>query len=171
MGKATAWAAFVNKESGVGVGAALAVLGYDLGATTGVSVYLDGRLAALESIKPVDLLASVDAMCAKARQVAVVFEDSRKQSVLFSGNKASVKSAAARCKVARDVGRIDAWCDLLEAHCKRLGVPILGVSPQEKGAKVAASAFEHITGWAGRTNEHERDAAMVARPFRKGFKA
>lgn len=167
MGNATAGAAFVNTESG----ASLAVLGYDLGVTTGVATYLDGRLAELASIKPLDLMASVDAACARARQVVVVFEDSRKQSVLFSGNKASVKSAAARCKVARDVGRIDGLCYLLEAYCQRLGVPILGISPQEKGAKVAASAFEHITGWAGRTNEHERDAAMVARPFRKGFKA
>lgn len=89
----------------------------------------------------------------------MVFEDSRLQSNLFSGSKTTVE--AKRLKIARDVGGIDAWCTLLEQECKRLGLRSLGVSPKDKGAKVAASAFDHITGWPGRTSEHERDAAMV----------
>ena len=31
---------------------------------------------------------------------------------------------------------------------------------------MAAEAFGRITGWTERSNEHERDAAMVAWPYR-----
>lgn len=145
----------------------LLVLGFDLGVKTGVARYIDGKLLALETVKPWGMRDLLEASCKTAARVDVVFEDSRLQSTIFSGRKTTVE--AKRLKIARDVGGIDAWCTLLEQECKRLGLRSLGVSPKDKGAKVAASAFDHITGWPGRTNEHERDAAMVARPFRKGF--
>lgn len=145
----------------------LLVLGFDLGVKTGVARYVDGKLLALEIVKPWAMRDLLEASCQTAERVDVVFEDSRLQSKLFSAIKTT--GEAKRLKIARDVGGIDAWCTLLEEECKRLGIRCLGISPAEKGAKVAASAFDHITGWPGRTNEHERDAAMVARPFRKGF--
>jgi hypothetical protein len=147
----------------------LLVLGFDLGVTTGVARYVDGKLLALESVKPWAMRGLLVAALAENSRVQVIFEDSRLQSHIFSAKKKMAE--AAKLKIARDVGGIDAWCTLLEQECKELGIRSLGVSPAEKGSKVAASAFEHITGWTGRTNEHERDAAMVARPFRKGFQS
>ncbi|MEG1454838.1 MAG: hypothetical protein RSC66_04615 [Comamonas sp.] len=145
----------------------LLVIGVDPGKQTGVARYFDGKLLALETVAPWGMRDLLEASLLTAERVDVVFEDSRLQSKLFSGQKAT--GEAKRLKIARDVGGIDAWCLLLEHECERLGLRCLGVSPKDKGAKVAASAFDHITGWPGRTNEHERDAAMVARPFRKGF--
>lgn len=147
----------------------LHVLGLDPGSCTGVALYVEGKLVSHDSIKPVDIQDALRAYAAKAGRMQVVFEDSRLQSAIFSDKKA--KNEATKKNVARKVGRIDAWCELISDTCFLLDVQCLGISPKDKGGKVAASAYEHITGWAGRTNEHERDASMVARPFRKGFAA
>ena len=147
------------------------VLGIDPGENTGIAVYRDGKLKQLLTTAPDEVRDEIACFLASAEvegmKLQVVFEDSRKQSHIFSAKQSM--NAAQKMRVARSVGMIDAWCVLIERACKRLGVQCLGVSPAEKGPKCAASAFEHITGWEGRTNEHERDAAMLARPFRKGF--
>ena len=44
------------------------------------------------------------------------------------------------------------------------------VSPLQKGSKVNRDDFAIKTGWVDKSNEHNRDAAMVAWPFRNGAK-
>ena len=92
----------------------------------------------------------------------MVFEDSRLQSHTWS--KAPSRAVAA--KMARNVGEIDAWCRLITAICERQSVAAHGISPKGKGAKRTAAQFELLTGWAKRCNQHERDAACVAWPYR-----
>ena len=41
-------------------------------------------------------------------------------------------------------------------------MPRIGVSPLRKGSKLTAARFAKVTGWQGRSNQHERDAAMCA---------
>lgn len=135
------------------------ILGIDPGANTGVAVFQGGRLVELQTIEPHQLIEVIETV----EPDHVVFEDSR----LISPTWARKTSAAARLKIARNVGEIDAWCRLIEATCKRLGVPAHGVSPKEKGAKLDAEQFEKLTGWTGRSNEHSRDAACVAWQLRK----
>lgn len=69
--------------------------------------------------------------------------------------------------MARNVGEVDAWCKLISGACLDLGVPAHGISPKAKGAKVNAEQFAKLTGWAGLSNGHTRDAAMVAWPYRR----
>ena len=69
-------------------------------------------------------------------------------------------------KMARNVGEIDAWCALITSICDDLGIPAHGISPKAKGAKLRHDAFAKLTGWTGKTNEHMRDAAMVAWMYR-----
>lgn len=92
----------------------------------------------------------------------VVFEDSRLQSHVWT----SVPSKAAALKMARNIGQIDAWCTLITAVCADLGIAAHGISPAGKGGKLNAAEFERLTGWVGRSNEHERDAAVVAWKYR-----
>ena len=47
-----------------------------------------------------------------------------------------------------------------------LGIQAHGISPKSKGAKTKEADFIAATGWQGRSNEHTRDAAMVAWPYR-----
>ena len=134
------------------------ILGIDPGSNTGVASYIGGKLKHLATIEPVEIAARIEAV----RPSRVVFEDSR----LLSYTWTTIKSRPAALKMARNVGEVDAWCKLIVAVCAQLDIPAHGISPKGKGAKVGSEQFERITGWAARSNEHERDAAMVAWPFR-----
>lgn len=134
------------------------ILGIDPGAHTGVAVYIGGKLNRLETIEPWQIPKLFDGF----RVDRVVFEDSRLTSFMFT----SVPSRAAALKMARNVGEIDAWSKLICAVCEQLNIPAHGISPKGKGAKLDAKAFERLTGWTGPSNEHTRDAAAVAWPYR-----
>lgn len=135
------------------------ILGLDPGVKTGVAHFDGGRLVRLETVHPVD----IPNVLQQHRPGAVVFEDSRLQSHVW-GRGTGVAAAA---KVARNVGEVDAWCRLIEHTCSKLDIKCHGVSPQSKGAKLDAVQFERLTGWAQRSNAHERDAATVAWQFRR----
>lgn len=135
------------------------IIGIDPGAYTGIAVYKDGALSELKTIQPYDL----QRMLEGEKCDLVVFEDSRLQSHIWTRG---LKGAAAM-KVARNIGQIDAWCSLIETVCKMSGIETESLSPKAKGEKVDALAFYKLTGYDGRSNQHERDAAMVALPFVK----
>lgn len=140
------------------------VLGIDPGRHTGLAWYRGAKLVELLTVAPeqlVPILQSTDI-------TTVVFEDSRKTRHTWGRGPASV---GAMRKIARNVGQIDAWCIQIEVLCKTCGIACIGLSPREKGAKVSPNDFARITGFQGRSNQHERDAAMVAWPFRAMRKA
>ena len=134
------------------------ILGIDPGSSTGVATYICGKLVHLDTIAPVDIAERIEL----ARPTRVVFEDSRLESYVWS----QIKSRAAALKMARNVGEVDAWCKLIVAVCAKFDIPAHGISPTRKGAKVDAERFAAITGWTKSSNEHTRDAAMVAYPYR-----
>lgn len=133
------------------------LIGIDPGQSTGIAIYEAGILVELLTLQPHRV--------AQALQGAekVVFEDSRLQSHTWKRGK----NIPATLKMARNVGQVDAWCHLISAVCKDLGVPTLGISPKGKGAKIKDAEFRLTTGWDGRSNQHTRDAAMVAWPYRR----
>jgi hypothetical protein len=134
------------------------VLGIDPGKATGLATYAGGKLLALETCTPGELVEAIT----RIAPALVVFEDSRLQSPTWGRGV----SRAALLKVARNVGQIDGWCALIVEACAKHGIPAHAISPKGKGRKVDADRFHAITGWAARCNQHERDAAMVAWPFR-----
>ena len=134
------------------------ILGIDPGANTGVATYIGGKLVHLDTIAPVDIAARIEL----ARPARVVFEDSR----LLSHTWTTIKSRPAALKMARNVGEVDAWCKLIVAVCESLSIAAHGISPKAKGEKLGSEAFNRVTGWVGPSNQHMRDAAMVAWPYR-----
>ena len=134
------------------------ILGIDPGASTGVAVYIDGKLEKLATVEPWRIPEVIQAHGASR----VVFEDSHLTSFMFT----TAPSRAAALKMARNVGEVDAWCKLIVAVCDQLKIPAHSISPKQKGAKLDAKAFERLTGWASQSNQHERDAAAVAWPYR-----
>lgn len=134
------------------------ILGIDPGANSGIATYIDGKLLRLDTIEPHRVPELIRLSGAKR----VIFEDSRLQSAVWT----QVKSRPAALKMARDVGRVDAWCSLITAVCADLGIPAHGISPLGKGGKLNAAQFAKLTGWTGPSNEHTRDAGAVAWPYR-----
>ena len=134
------------------------VVGIDPGASTGIAIFRCGKLAALRTIEPVGIEDEILALWPSR----VIFEDSRLQSHTWT----QAASRAAAAKMARNVGQIDAWSSLITAICAKHGIPCHGISPQGKGAKLNAEQFERMTGWTMTSNQHARDAAMVAWQYR-----
>jgi len=139
------------------------VMGIDPGQATGTALYRDGALRALRTVAPVEIQALI-------REVVpdmVVFEDSRLQSRIWG---ARVKTTlGAKLATARSLGQVDAWCSLIVELCDELRITAHGISPKGKGSKLDADQFRQVTGWVGRSNQHERDGAMVAWPYRRAL--
>jgi len=132
------------------------IIGIDPGANTGIAVAQNGQLYSLHTIEPQDLQALLREY-SEWSGLSVVFEDSRLQSHVWM----STANRAVSLKMARNLGQVDAWCSLIEAACAQYAIPCTGVSPKAKGAKVTAATLKRLTGWEGRSNQHERDAAML----------
>lgn len=135
------------------------VIGVDPGQHTGIATYHDGKLTSLKTIKPHQMR---DAIMNSGANM-VVFEDSRLTSFMFT----TVKSRPVALNMARKVGQVDGLCSLIDAICEEAGIKAYGISPKQKGAKLNAEQFEHVTGWMQGSNQHGRDAAMVAFPYRR----
>lgn len=142
------------------MGQGLVVIGADPGKVTGVSIFRGGRLDRFLATDHRDALLLIRVQ----RPALVVLEDSR-QGPLYA--RAGV-SGRAMTRIARSVGEIDQRCREVEDLCKREGIEIICVSPRDKGRKLSAAEFAALTGWTGRTNQHVRDAVMVAWPYRHG---
>jgi hypothetical protein len=135
------------------------VIGLDPGAEFGIAVYIDGKLTELRTGNISEATHShVDADL-------LVYEDARQQSNIFS----AVGNVRTKMKIAQDVGGIKMLCAFVEFFRLRSNMPLIGVSPRQKGKKLNAAQFKAITGWSKPSNQHTRDAAMVAFKYRHGL--
>lgn len=134
------------------------IIGIDPGKRTGIAVYRDGALCELRTVSPEQVVGALIELA----PMLVVLEDSRLQSAVFARGA----NPRAMLKIARNVGEIDQLCRQIEAHCDVLGIQCQLVSPRAKGRKLGAATFSALRGWPGRSNQHERDAALVAWPYR-----
>jgi hypothetical protein len=131
------------------------VMCLDPGTNTGVAMYISGKLSTLTTIDPSQIQNHIYEFCPDM----VVYEDSRLQSNVWGVKVAN--NRASQLKIARNLGEIDAWCKLIVSVCGWYKTPAHGISPKNKGAKIGAKNFALVTGWEGRSNQHERDAAML----------
>jgi len=134
------------------------VLGIDPGQRTGLALYISGTLTSVSTATPAGALERIREL----RPGLVVLEDSREQSAVFSRGV----SPRAMLKIARNVGEIDHQCRTIVELCAELGIEVVQVSPLRKGAKYGANHMRGMCGWTARSNQHERDAAAVAWPYR-----
>ena len=136
------------------------IIGIDPGKNMGVATFMYGSLISLQTLTPMQILK----LNLGSGKSVVIVEDSRSKSYAWNARKHEGGTAL---KIARDLGRIDAYCELIEQLVLSHGGEFIGISPTQKGRKLNAEEFKKVTGWTGRrTNQHERDAAMVAWGFR-----
>lgn len=62
-------------------------------------------------------------------------------------------------RIAKNVGENHATGKLLVEMAQSLGLPVVEVRPTR--TKMKAEDFNRITGWQGRTNQEQRDAALL----------
>jgi hypothetical protein len=138
------------------------VVGIDPGESTGFAQFENGKLTRLWTFKPLQAIAYLQSR----DEGLYVMEDSRKQSCSFKN--LFVGTAMFAFSRGRSVGTVDRLCNLYQ---EALGKnKLIMLSPREKGSKIKHDVFVIKTGWEGKSNEHSRDAAMVAWTFRNGAK-
>lgn len=83
--------------------------------------------------------------------IFVRFEDARKRNWFGNSGREQLQGA----------GSIKRDCSLWEEFLTSKGIPFVPVSPKSNRTKMKPEAFAKYTGWAKRTSEHARDAAML----------
>jgi hypothetical protein len=128
------------------------LIGLDPGSFTGVAIFENKKLTRLMTWTPLQLITLLPSLSVDR----VIFEDSRLISPVWGRGTTS----AAKLKIARNVGQVDAICNLICSLCNEMKVSAHGISPKHKGRKLDTETFNKITGWTKKSNQHERDAAM-----------
>ena len=83
--------------------------------------------------------------------IFVRFEDARKRNWFGNAGREQLQGA----------GSIKRDCSLWEEFLTAKNIPFAAVAPKANRTKMTAEQFERYTGWAKRTSEHARDAAML----------
>ena len=86
----------------------------------------------------------------------VIFEDARKRTWFKpETSESEYRGKLMGAGAAKRDSKI--WEEFLTDH----GIPFTAHKPQPGGTKWKAEAFTRATGYTGRTNEHNRDAALL----------
>lgn len=129
-------------------------VGIDTGTHTGVAIW-DTRTQMFLSIECVKIhvaMRIIESLCScNEGNVVVRFEDARQRNWFGTAGREQLQGA----------GSIKRDCTIWEDYLTDLHARFEAIPPRKNLTKMTAEAFERITGWKGRTNEHERDAAML----------
>lgn len=135
-----------------------AVIGIDPGKTIGCAELIDNKVVSLYSFKSNGhLIEYIELNLGRIQLVAM--EDSRLQTKIFPRQVGPLQMQ----RIARNVGHVDAQCALIADAIQKLGVGYLAIAPSAKGGKLDREGFARHYGWHGPSNQHERDAALIAR--------
>lgn len=134
-------------------------IGIDTGVHTGLAIWdsQGRRFLSIELLKIHRAMDVVEAL-AKANPGAVRarVEDARQRK--WIPNMGSIRNEIGRAKGA---GSVERDCSIWEDFLADINVPCEMVAPKNNVTKLRQEAFSNLTGWTQRTNEHERDAAML----------
>ena len=130
----------------------MVVIGIDPGTKTGWAIWdrSQKRITDMATLTCAEAMLRVQMAHQHGTLALVVFEDATKH-----GRSDKSPGAAMGAGSIRRESQI--WREWLEL----LGVPYRAVSARQKGAKMSHAAFVRLTGKAGRTSQHARDAAML----------
>jgi len=129
------------------------VVGIDPGINTGLALYdkQGKKLTAVMTVQVHQAFELVKRMNQDGIKLFVRVEDARKRKRYGPNSNAKIQGA----------GAIKIQCRQWEMFLQQEGISFDLVAPAQIKTKVDAKKFKIITGWAGRTNNHGRDAAML----------
>ncbi|MCV6612427.1 MAG: hypothetical protein OIF55_16825 [Amphritea sp.] len=125
---------------------------------SGVAVTEGGEILTLDALRFFDLCQFIDE---HKHQAVFHLEDVECNKSVYQRNT----SQAGMRKIAQNVGQVKAIGRLLVEYLKGAGAEYKLVRPLVgpiKKAKKDAEFFNRQTGWAGKSNEDKRDAALLA---------
>lgn len=131
------------------------VIGIDSGTTTGFAIWNRSKklFAEISSLPIHRALDKVRAMHEQGYQVEVIVEDAR---LANKGRRSSVDA-----NKLQGAGSIKRDAAIWESFLKDHKIPHQMVRPCKAITKYTAEEFKRTTGYAGSTNGHSRDAAMI----------
>jgi len=130
---------------------------------SGIAVVNGKEVQHLLSIKLPDLISAIKAIGSPA-EVCIKLENPEANKGLFASRQN--KNKAVSIAIAMSVGKVQATThhikELLESegYAVKLIAPLKGEVKRQ--AKADAKYFNKLTGWSGRSNQDQRDAALIA---------
>jgi len=136
------------------------IIGIDAGIKTGIAIFENGKLVELKTLTPYNaILFFQNTTITKA-----VIEYSKGQSHIFSQRHGMPKAVIG--KVGRNVGQVDAMCDMFIECLESKLVDVVKYTPSQKGRKWGAEDFKcSFPNWKPVTNSHTRDAVKIVVKF------
>jgi hypothetical protein len=136
------------------------VIGIDPGSNTGWASWdrKEREFVEIRAMSPAQTIIELHKLHTLKLPVEVVCEDARLRKWYGDADKRQARSGAG---IREGVGAVKARCADIEEACKILDIPCRMVKPKAGTSKWTADYFRKITGWALRTNEHGRDAAIL----------
>ena len=129
------------------------LVGIDCGVNTGFAKVYDGVLREVKTYTIIEAMADLMFYVKNGVQpvdVKIYIEDARKRK-WFTGGR----------EKAQGVGSVKRDCQVWQEFCEHYGFEYELVAPKNNKTKLDDESFKKLTGWAERTNEHGRDAAML----------
>ncbi|MFV5376549.1 hypothetical protein [Acinetobacter calcoaceticus] len=140
------------------------LIGVDTGVHTGFAVAFDqGKGGVLQDVSSLTITQAMSRVLelvelhSKAK-IMLYIEDARLRT--WFGN-ADARQARSGAGVREGIGSVKRDAQIWEDWCKELGLKYQMIHPAANKTKTDAKYFLKLTGWAKRTNEHARDAAMI----------
>lgn len=127
-------------------------IGIDAGTHTGVAIW-DKQEKRFVKIVTTSILKAIDIVRKYniEDEVQVRIEDARKRNWFGNAGRERLQGAGS---VKRD-------CAIWEEFLNDEKIPYMLIAPKNNSTKMSADSFSRLTGYSGRTNEHNRDAAML----------
>ena len=140
------------------------LIGIDTGVNTGYAVAEDkgngGELFEVRSLTITQAMnRTLEFVVHYGKENVCLFIEDARQRTWFTGGR----------EKAQGVGSVKRDAQIWEDWCKEQGINYKMIHPAANATKKKAIDFTRETGWAGRTNEHARDAAMLV--FKRYWKA
>ncbi|MBV2128178.1 hypothetical protein [Arsukibacterium indicum] len=130
---------------------------------SGLAVVEAKGILKLQSVKLPDLISTIQAV-GKPGEVVIKLENPEANKGLFASR--ANKNKGVSIAIAMSVGKCQATAhhvqELLIAagYTVKMVTPLKG--PLKRQAKDDAAYFNKVTGWTGRSNQDQRDAALIA---------
>lgn len=130
---------------------------------SGIAVVDGKELKHLLSIKLPDLINTIKAI-GSPTEVCIKLENPEANKGLFASRQN--KNKAVSIAIAMSVGKVQATTHHIKELLESAGYAVKLITPLrgevKRQAKADANYFNKLTGWIGRSNQDQRDAALIA---------